>query len=272
MDSFKGSDKDKEAAAKPPAPKPRGTGNLSMDSFKSGGTGSLSGGLNATRRLGTGSIDVDRTIGAMTAEVENGGIIVGKLEGRMAVMTRAMRIIEKPAEVNQICAGISAGEANFTKQVAKELSTDQAVMRRVQVALYQFEQARKGLMQATEALEKAGLYQGAAKAQFVDQQCHVEKLRGQLYPLINLHVVFKDNRVLSQLIPTPKAVAAEDLLPPLPPPPPAAEAKPEPSLLGSSALANDPAVREVVDAFHRVTGNLKKSFTGLLGLKSDDKK
>ena len=67
MDSFKRDDKDKEPAAKPAPPKPRGTGNLSMDSFKSGGTGPLTGGLSGTRRLGTGSIDVDRTIGAMTA-------------------------------------------------------------------------------------------------------------------------------------------------------------------------------------------------------------
>ncbi|MDB5096597.1 MAG: hypothetical protein JWM80_1018 [Cyanobacteria bacterium RYN_339] len=267
MDSYKSNapDKDKDKDKQPgPPPQKKGTGSLNLDSFQSHGTASLNRNLNATgtRRLGTSGLDVDKTIGAMTTEVENGKIIVSKLEGRIAVLQRAMRIMQKPAEVAQICAGISPGEANFTKQVAKVLGVDPAITQRVQVALYQFEQARKGLEQADEALGKAPQYEGPAKAQFVESQLHVEKLRGQLYPLINLHVVFKDNPLLSQLIPTPKITAQEDVPPPLPPEP-LVEEKPVTGALAASSLANDPAVREVVDTFNRVTGSLKNRLGGL---------
>lgn len=277
MDSYRGGnsqdkEKGKDGPGKDPAAKPpqrRGTGNLSADTFQSG-TGQLNARMGTTKRLSTGPLDVERTVGAMATEIENGKIIVSKLEGRIAVLTRAMRIIERPADVNQLCAGISQGEANFTKQVAKVLQADPAITRRVQVALYQFDQARKGLQQAEEVMQRAEQYTGAAKAQFVEAQLHVEKLRGQLYPLINLHVVFKDNPLISQLIPTPKAAPVEDLPPP-PPPPPVEEAKSPSGTLASSALANDPAVREVVEAFNRVTGNLKDRVTGLLGLRAGAK-
>src|SRR5206468_2492903 len=106
-------------------------------------------------------------------EIENGKIIVAKLEGRIAVLQRAMRIMQQPTEVTRICAGISAGEANFTKQVAKVLGADAAVTQRVQVALYQFEQAHKGLIQSEEALGRAAQFEGPAKAQFVESNLHV---------------------------------------------------------------------------------------------------
>lgn len=274
MDSYSGQDKSKDSAGRPARPKANGTGNLNLDSFQSG-TGALggTGRLSTTRRLGTGALDVDKTLGAMATEVANGRVIVGKLEGRIAVLTRATHIMERPTEVNQICAGISAGEANFTKQVARVLQAEPDVLRRVRVALYQFQQAQTGLVKAEETLQQAEQYQDpAAKLHFVETHCHVEKLRGQLYPLINLHVVFKDHPLISQLIPTPKAAPVDDA----PPPPPAQTelaARPQAGPIANSPLANDPAVREVVDAFNRVTGSLKDRFTGMLGLnKRPDKK
>jgi hypothetical protein len=260
MDSYKRDGKDKEQAKKPAPPRAPNAGTGGLDSFQSG-TGAL--GKGGTRKLGTSALDVDKAIAAMATEVENGKIIVSKLEGRIAVLMRAIRIMDKPLDANQICAGISAGEANFTKQVAKVLSADPGVTRRVQVALYQFDQARKGLQQSAEALDKVHLYDGASKGQFVESQLHVEKLRGQLYPLINLHVVFKDNALLSQLIPTPKAAPVEEPPPPPPPPPPVEEKTitgPLAGPLANSQLANDPAVQQVVETFNRVTGNLKASF------------
>lgn len=260
MDQYKTSKDEKAPAPAGPKPGPRpGTGNLNADSFQSSGTGPL--GKMGTRKLASGPLETEKTLQSMTAEVENGTVILGKLEGRIAVLARAFQIAEKPVDAPKILAGIGAGEANFTKQVAQSLMQDPTTKRRVQVATYQFEQAKKGIEQAQALLDRAAQYDGVAKGQFVDNNIFVEKLRGQLYPLINLHMVFKDHPQISQLIPTPKIQAEEPPPPPPPPPQPAQKAPTGP--LGTGALAEDPAVREVVDTLQRVTGNLKEKFTGL---------
>lgn len=225
MDNYK-KDNPKSGEAKPqppaeqaaPAVRPA-TANIA-DSFRSSGTGSLAKG--ATRRLAPSAIDTERAIESMRTEIENGKLITSKLEGRIAVLYRGVKIVEKPIDVNTICQGISAGEANFTKQVAKMLQADAHTTRRVQVALYQWDQAKIGLAQAEESLERALQFEGTARMQYVDSSLHVEKLRGQLYPLINLHVVFRDNALIAQLIPTPKI----QVDPPPPPPPPVAQPAP----------------------------------------------
>lgn len=238
-----------------------GTGNLGGDSFRSSGTGPLNKGAAGTKRLASGPLETEKTIQAMQTEVENGAIIVTKLEGRIRVLERALKISDRPDSAQQVCIGISAGEANFTKQVAQSLTQDPGVKRRVQVATYQFEQARKGIEAAKDVLEKAALYEGPAKGQFVENHCHVEKLRGQLYPLVNLHMVFKDHQLLSQLIPTPK-VTNEAELPPPPPPPPAAPQPGSTGPLNAAQLTSDPNVQQMVETINKVTGNLKDRLSG----------
>jgi hypothetical protein len=213
MDNYK-KDNPKSGEPKPPAsaePASAPAHPALADSFRSSGTGSLAKG--STRRLQSSALDPEKAIEAMRIEVDNGKLIVSKLESRIAVLYRAVRIVEKPIDVNAICQGTSAGEANFTKQVAKMLQSDPHTTRRVQVALYQWDQALGGLKQAEEALGTAVQYGGPVRAQYVEQNLHVEKLRGQLYPLINLHVVFRDNALIAQLLPPPKAHVE-----PLPPP------------------------------------------------------
>lgn len=232
-----------------------GTGQLNMDSFASSGTSALNrAAAGSTRRLSTGNFDADKTLTAMTAEVDNGTIIVQKLESRVSVMKRALQIVDRPVDVAKICTGISPGEANFTKQVATMLQRDPSTQRRVQVAVYQFDQAEKGLAEAQEVLRRADEFQGLARTHFVESNCQVEKLRGQLYPLINLHVVFKDNPLLAQLIPAPKVV---NEAPPPPPPQPVAQGPAKPAPTGPLA---DPAVAQMVDKINQVTGNLKDMF------------
>lgn len=255
-DAYKKDDKD--------TPKPRagtgrlgGTGQLNMDSFASSGTSPLNRAVGgSTRRLSTGSIDVDRMLGAMSTELENGNVIVGKLESRIAVLKRALAIVERPNDTNQILQGVTPGEANFTKQVATMLQRDPSTQRRVQVATYQFDQAQKGLQQAAEVMTRAEEFDGLAKSQYVEANCQVEKLRGQLYPLINLHVVFKDNPLLAQLIPTPKVANT-------PAPQPQQQAAPQPQAPAkpapTGALA-DPAVAQMVESITKMTGNLKDMF------------
>ncbi|HEY9724533.1 MAG TPA: hypothetical protein V6D47_21205, partial [Oscillatoriaceae cyanobacterium] len=214
MDSYQRKTNDQEGQQgqqKPPTkPLKPGTGQLSMDSFTAGGTAPLNRGAAGTRRLGTGSIEVEKTIHAMRTEIDNGHAILSKLEVRINVLKRALAVADRPAEAAKILTGVSAGEAGFTKQVAQMLQQDPGTKRRVQVATYQFDQAHKGLLEADTTLSRANGLDGSARANFVDSNCHVEKLRGQLYPLINLHVVFKDNQLLSQLIPTPKVASAAE--------------------------------------------------------------
>ncbi len=288
MDSYK-KDNPETSKAKPatpagpasPAAGKAATGKLG-DAYMASGTGPLSrtGPMNSTRRLGSSPLDAEKTLEALKTEVDNGSLIVSKLEGRITVLIRAMRIVEKPIDVNQICQGVSAGEANFTKQVAKMLQGDPHTTRRVQVALYQWDQAKKGLQQADECHERALQYEGLARAQFVDSHCQVEKLRGQLYPLINLHVVFRDNALLAQLIPTPKINTAD-----LPPPPPipmpptasgalgglgAAEqtvpkAKSPTGSLTQELLGADETVQQMVSSIKQATGTLRNKLIGMLG-------
>ena len=316
MDSYK-RDNPENPKAKPAPPggpasqaagqKP-GTGKLS-DAYVASGTGPLgrTGPIGSTRRLGSTPLDAGKTLEALKTEIDNGSLIISKLEGRIAVLIRAMRIVEKPIDVNQICAGISAGEANFTKQVAKMLQGDPHTTRRVQVALYQWDQACKGLEQAQESHDRAFQYpEGVTRAQFVDSHCQVEKLRGQLYPLINLHVVFRDNALLAQLIPTPKLTAAD--LPPPPPMPPAPEAPVQAApRLGTGALSlpgmapaapqagsaeqtvpkaktptgalsqeilnADETVQQMVSSIKQATGSLRNKLIGMLGgVPKDDQK
>lgn len=237
-----------------------GTGNLGGDSFRSTGTGPLNKSASRTGRLASGPLEIEKAIQAMATEVENGSIIINKLEGRIRVLERAIKISDRPVDAAQVLTGISAGEANFTKQVAQALTADPGVKRRVQVATYQFEQARKGIDLAKDVLDKAAGYDGPAKGQFVENHCHVEKLRGQLYPLVNLHMVFKDHALLSQLIPTPKVQDQVEMEAPPPPPPPPPQAATGP--LNAGQLSSDPNVQQMVETINKVTGNLKDKLSG----------
>jgi hypothetical protein len=269
VDSFqKGNDEQKH----PGAPKASGTGKLSSDTFRSSATGPL-GAPGGTRRLASGPIDAEKTLLAMRLELDNGLLIVSKLEGRLAVLGRAVQIADRPIEAQRILEGISAGEANFTKQVAQLVQQNATVKRHVQVAIYQFEQANKGLQQALEVVSKAEQYEGVLKSQYLETYCHVEKLRGQLYPLINLHLVFKDTPLLSQLIPTPKVVAEPTEFPDPPPAPgPSAPVVNENRITGmlkdslkDTPLGNDPRVLQAVETFSKVTGDLSRVTGDLKG-------
>lgn len=275
MDSYK---RDTPENAKPkqgtgmlpdPAKKSAGTSSLA-DSFQS--TASMTARLNSgTKRLsgGTSGLGTAKTLEAMKTEIENGNLIIGKLEGRIIVLQRAAAIVERPNEVNQICKGVGSGEANFTKQVAKMLQTDPATLRRVQVALFQWGQAQKGLETASKMYEGAMGHEGAALAQYVESYLHVEKLRGQLYPLINLHVVFRENALLAQLIPTPKTTnEPPPIAPPLPPSNSATTSNlslTQPGSLADELAAADPSVQEMVTTLKAATGSLKDKLFGFLG-------
>lgn len=268
MDSYKRENPESGKAKQPPEPSKTGTANLHADSFKiTGGSGRTPGGT--TKRLGNNTADADKNISMLQVELEKGQTLVSKLEGRIAVLQRACAIVDRPLDERIILGTLGAGEASFTKNVAKMLQSDPGTLRRVQVALYQFEQARKGVHQSTEAVEKAMLYEGAHRIQYVEQNCHVEKLRGQLYPLINLHVMFKDNPLLAQLIPAPKVQIEE-----LPPPPEPGAPPPEPSMketltggLVRKLVTEDPALAEAVNNFKHVTGSLKERLMGVLAPK-----
>lgn len=272
MDNFNRSNQDQPGQRPPGKPaRASGTGNLSMDSFQASKTGPLSL-SNTTKRLSSGPLDPVKMLNDLEAEIQNGQLLLGKLQGRMVVLDRAVRIVDKPVDLPQILRGVGAGEADFTKKVAQLLQREPGTKRRVEVALYQYQQAEKGVASAADIAVRSGEFEGVAKAQFLETNAQVEKLRGQLYPLINLHMVFKDSPLLAQLIPSPPARQA----PAAPAPSPvdaALEAPPQPAApaTGSTTerlkaispdIAEDPHVQEVLETLNRVTGQLKNKLFG----------
>lgn len=264
MDSYQ---KDNPKTEKPkPLEGAGGTGRLGgsprLDTFQSSRTAPLSQ-LGATRRLGSASLPAEQSLALLKVEVENGETLIEKLLPRMAVLERARAIQHRPNDVGRICAGIGAGEANFTRQVALALQDSPQLLRQVQVALFQWEQARTGVAAAREAHDEALTLEGRARDIYVENHCHVEKLRGQLYPLVNLPVVFKDHPLIAQLIPVPKTPVTP------PPPAPLPPSQVQPAVGGSAlgageALDPDQAVEELVNTFKALTGSLRDKLSNWL--------
>lgn len=268
MDSY-------QSANQPPNPRPKtgplrqGTGMLNADSFQSG-TGRL-GGPQGTRRLASGPLEAESTLAAFQIEAENGKVITEKLAPRIVVLKRALALVANPTDA-RILAGVGAGEAGFTKQVAGALGVDAGLKRRAQVAVYQYDQALAGVQKADLALAEIAGLAGPEKFAAIDTHCTVEKLRGQLYPLINLHAVFRDSPIVAQLLPPPKveepkAPSPEDYAAFMPPPEAVAVVPEAPrSVTGKLAttVKQDPAVQEIVKGVKALTGRL---FGGAFGAK-----
>ncbi|MEB3329165.1 MAG: hypothetical protein VKQ33_08040 [Candidatus Sericytochromatia bacterium] len=253
-------------------PKPSGgsgSGRLGgtprVDSFQPSRTSPLSH-HGVTRRLGSAALPADEALTLLKAELDNGEVLIEKLKPRMAVLERACAIQARPNDVTRLCAGVGAGEANFTRQVALALQDSAQWLRQVQVALYQWEQARGGVVAAREAYEEAMRLEGRARDAHVEATCHVEKLRGQLYPLVNLPTVFRDHPLIAQLIPIPKLPTAPAPEAPLPPgqgalTPPGPSSTPA----GAAHIDPDEAVDQLLSSFKAVTGNLRHKLIGWLG-------
>ncbi|MEB3196216.1 MAG: hypothetical protein VKP62_03340 [Candidatus Sericytochromatia bacterium] len=262
--------------------KPGGTGRLSpesagLDTFQSSRTAPLQR-LSGTRRLASGSLDPVQLTAQVQTEVENGDLLLGKLEPRLRVLQRAVDILQRPQEASRLCQGISSGEAGFTQQVATMLGREPNALRQVQVALYQWNQAKQGLETLKQALEGALSYPEVARGRYLEEHCQLEKLRGQFFPLTNLHVVFKDNPLLAQLIPAPKAAADPSTGSPAARPatgslpdigsarfPKAQSAPLSQAGVQAEVSAADAAVQEAFAGIKQATGNLKDALLGFLG-------
>lgn len=228
--------------------------------------------LSATRRLASTPLGAAQALDVVKNEIANGEVLVSKLQPRMAVLQRAVAAIEAPSRTAVIFQGVGAGEIGFTKQVIQMLQGDARALRQVQVALSQWQQALQGLQSVQGNLEKALDIPEEHRGSFIDEHCHVEKLRGQLYPLINLHVVFRDNALLSQLVPTPKPVKAGAAMateaavpqaavsPSKTPLPPAGTGS-----LEQDVKAVDAAVSQMLGSLKQATGSLRNKLIGLLG-------
>lgn len=206
----------------------------------------------------------------MATEVSNGRTLLSKLHPRLTVLQRAVEVLEAPDQASVILRGVGAGELGFTRQVVQILQEDPRVLRQVRVALNQWTQAQKGVASAEAVLSQAAAFPEAHRAAFVAEHCHVEKLRGQLYPLINLHVVFRETPILSQLVPAPKPGYREKT--PAPKPLDAASAVRTSTAPGQvqtsiedEVKAVDAAISQVVGSIKQATGTLKNKLKGFFG-------
>lgn len=130
--------------------------------------------------------------------IARGESLLSVLAPRMAVMRRAVAILAPDASAEALCAGISAGERNFTMQAVEVLSARPDVCRRAQVILGQYELACRALNEAQELRASflvAGLTEGMVG------HFNLARFRGTMHPLYNVPMTLDGVPVLSRLFP-----------------------------------------------------------------------
>jgi hypothetical protein len=260
MDSYRSRRDDKQPSQGGPRVG-QGTGQLQTDSLHLNSSGRL---RLSPRKASASLVVVDQLLERFEAEVNSGKLLLLKLKPRIAVLTRALRVLMHPAEAASVFQGVAPGEADFTRRVVQLLQEKRLILRQVQIACFQYEQADKGLEQAAEHLATALLYEGSERVTYFEHYCHIEKLRGQLYPMINLPLVFKNEPLLAQLLPEPRE-SEEPVLPP--PPPPKEPVAVEPPQTGGIGhiLKQDPAVAQLLGGLRQLTGQLKDGLRSITG-------
>lgn len=124
---------------------------------------------------------------------------------RMAILKRAMRLNEGKMPEAALFHNIPVPEQTFTRQVAAHLAGNAEAGRIGAIATGQYESAWEAMRTVEEALMDAemGLPEEALSKL---AGLSVEKMRGQVFPLLSLYVHFEADPVLSRLFPPPHLV------------------------------------------------------------------
>lgn len=116
---------------------------------------------------------------------------------------------KKPAPV-QATPGISPQDRAIVDKIAKRLSANPGLGRRATIAVTQFDDAGRGVIETHAKLNQLRTLEPAtAMAQL--ELLDISKLQGRIYPICNFYEVFKDDELLSQLFPPPNQ--AQDMPP-----------------------------------------------------------
>ncbi|MBU6427474.1 MAG: hypothetical protein KGR26_00545 [Cyanobacteria bacterium REEB65] len=108
----------------------------------------------------------------------------------------------KPLPAKAAAFHLSGPEQTLGLTVAKLIGHDPALQRRVQVALFQFAEATRAVEEAKTTVERAR--QSDPRSAFAElERLEVAKIQGKVFPLCNLHAVFKDRPEIARLFPAP---------------------------------------------------------------------
>ncbi len=104
-------------------------------------------------------------------------------------------------------AGVGGQEKAMVTAIADRLRQDADLLRRAQIALFQFDDAQQSVQEAIGRVEPIR-QADAERAWDMIESLEVSKLQGKVYPICNFHEIFKRDPVLSRVFPPPGSTGA----------------------------------------------------------------
>lgn len=92
--------------------------------------------------------------------------------------------------------------------ITDRLRQDADLLRRAQIALFQFDDARRSVEETASRLEPIREADPELALDMLES-LEVSKLQGKVYPICNFHEIFKRDPILSRVFPPPSAAASD---------------------------------------------------------------
>jgi len=102
--------------------------------------------------------------------------------------------------------GLGGQEKAMASAIAERLRQDGDLLRRAQIALFQFDDAQRSVQETASRVDPIR-HADPDRAWDMIEALEVSKLQGKVYPICNFHEIFKRDPVLSRVFPPPVAGA-----------------------------------------------------------------
>ncbi len=196
---------------------------------------------------------LERRWEALIAQVEDAariaGTVLDPLESRIGAVRIGLDLAARsPADREQRIAQLPPEIHNLLRGLVGRVHDDAYVARRLQIALFQFGDARRAVGALQERLARAAELPRADGIAFLSK-LEVPKVKGKLYVVANFPNVFRGDPVLGRLFPPRGATA--------PTPPPQVEPAPAPPRAETGPKAGTANLREAWEAVRTALGKRK---------------
>jgi hypothetical protein len=108
--------------------------------------------------------------------------------------------------------GLGGQEKAMAAAIADRLRQDADLLRRAQIALFQFDDAQRSVQETSNRLDPIRQVDPEQAWEMIEA-LEVSKLQGKVYPICNFHEIFKRDPVLSRVFPPPVGAAAANSVP-----------------------------------------------------------
>jgi len=138
--------------------------------------------------------------------------------------------------------GLGGQEKAMAAAIADRLRQDADLLRRTQIAIFQFDDAQRSVQETSGRVEPIRNADPEMAWDMIEA-LEVSKLQGKVYPICNFHEIFKRDPILSRVFPPPSAAGAPPAGPgPAGPgmPPPGAPMPGEAPSMGTGPLGTGP--------------------------------